>query len=187
MNLSAIKQLLESNRVSLHPGLLSDEISQIESIYQFRFPPDLREFLSHMLPTGNGFPRWRDVSERGITHIRDYLHKPLEGILFDIEHNVFWYAAWGERPADTQTAQNIARQQYAQLPPLIPIYGHRYMPTEPYETGNPVLSVYQTDVIPYGTNLEEYFQIEYKQKPHSDMDYTAVKPIPFWLELDQYR
>ncbi|WP_405770013.1 hypothetical protein [Streptomyces sp. NBC_01538] len=26
------------------------------------------------------------------------------GVLFDVEHNRFWYDAWGERPADAVAA-----------------------------------------------------------------------------------
>ncbi|MEW4370997.1 SMI1/KNR4 family protein [Paenibacillus kandeliae] len=184
MNISKIKQLLTSNEVSLHPGLSDETIHTIETFYQFRFPPDLRQLLSQVQPTGRGFPIWGDFSKRGIALMQQYLNAPLEGILFDIQYNSFWYPAWGERPANHQAAQEIARQQYSQLPKLIPIYGHRYMPTEPHEVGNPVLSVHQTDVIPYGVDLEDYVQIEFGDKLYTDMQFEKIKHIRFWLELD---
>jgi len=39
----------------------------------------------------------------------------------------------------------------------IPVYSHRYLPSEPKATGNPVLSVHQTDIIYYGNDLASYF------------------------------
>ena len=44
----------------------------------------------------------------------------------------------------------------AQAPTLIPIYGHRYLPAGNGTHGHPVLSVYQTDIIFYGTDLADY-------------------------------
>ncbi len=184
MDIFRIEQLLKSNGIPLHRGLTSEELQQIEQIYSLRFPPDLRKYLSHMLPAGNGFPRWRDLSNRGIDSMREYLNRPLAGILFDVRHNNFWYSAWGERPEDEAAAEQIATQQYAKAPRLVPIYGHRYLPIEPCESGNPVLSVYQTDVIAYGADLEDYFRVEYKDKQYADIDFPAIKSIDFWLDLE---
>ncbi|MFD1887003.1 SMI1/KNR4 family protein [Paenibacillus wenxiniae] len=185
LNISEIKQLFKMNSLSFTRGLTNEEFQQIEQTYSLRFPPDLREMLSHMLPIAKGFPIWRDRSQRNIALIRQYLNAPLEGILFGIEYNQFWYPAWGERPEDNKAALEIARQQYANVPPLIPVYNHRYLPTEPYEAGNPVLSVHQVDVIVYGANVEDYFQIEFNRKSYPNMDFASIKPIEFWLDLDR--
>ena len=45
----------------------------------------------------------------------------------------------------------------AQAPRLIPLISHRYLPETANETGNPVFSVYQSDVIHYGTDVADYF------------------------------
>ncbi len=185
LNISEMKRLLKLNRLSFDRGLTDEEFEQIEQTYSLRFPPDLREMLSHMVPIGTGCPKWRDLSKHGIASMQQYLNEPLQGILFDIQHNQFWYPDWGERPEDNKAAQEIAIQHYANVPQLIPIYMHRYMPMEPCEAGNPVLSVHQTDVIAYGTHLDEYFQIEFNKKPYQSMDFASMKPIEFWLDLDQ--
>jgi hypothetical protein len=185
LDISEIKQLFKLNGLSFTQGLTNEEFKQIEQTYDLRFPPDLRKLLCHMLPIGRGFPIWRDLSQRGIASMRQYLNMPLEGILFDVQYNQFWYPAWGERPEDNKVALEIARQQYAKVPPLVPVYNHRYMPTEPYEVGNPVLSVHQTDVIAYGANLEDYLQTEFNRKSYEGMDFASVKPIEFWLDLDR--
>lgn len=45
----------------------------------------------------------------------------------------------------------------------MPIYGHRYLPTVPSMGGNPVLSVYQTDIIYYGNDLLDWFSYEFQR------------------------
>jgi hypothetical protein len=50
-------------------------------------------------------------------------------------------------------------------PRLIPIYMHRAIPNEPLETGNPVFSVMQTDVVVYGNNLERYLHNDFVGDP----------------------
>ena len=44
---------------------------------------------------------------------------------------------------------------------LIPVYLHRYVPCYPDIIEVPVFSVYQTDIIYYWYNLEDYFKIEF--------------------------
>jgi hypothetical protein len=47
------------------------------------------------------------------------------------------------------------------VPRLVPVFSHRYLPAEPHLSGNPVLSVYQTDIIYYGSNLKRYIAHEF--------------------------
>jgi hypothetical protein len=156
--------------VQFVPGLTDREVADIEARFGFQFPPDLRELLQYRLPCGqrpvaaipgsapiySGFWDWRhgDVDE-----LQSRLDCPLEGILFDIEQNEWWLAQWGTRPAALEAAFTIARERIAQAPRLIPIYGHRYLPDKPSEAGNPVLSVWQTDIMQYGHDLADYFEL----------------------------
>jgi hypothetical protein len=48
------------------------------------------------------------------------------------------------------------------VPALVPVYKHRYLPTMPSESGNPVLSVVQTDIIYYGNDLLDWFDYEFR-------------------------
>jgi hypothetical protein len=41
-------------------------------------------------------------------------------------------------------------------PQLIPVIGHRYLLAEPCAAGNPVLSVYQSDLVVYGEDLRDF-------------------------------
>lgn len=75
-----------------------------------------------------------------------------------VEHNGLWHPSWGQRPKSTSDAVDAARGLVATVPPLIPIYAHRMVPTDPQEAGNPVLSVMQSDIIYYGVDLLDWFE-----------------------------
>ena len=44
---------------------------------------------------------------------------------------------------------------------MIPVYAHRYLPAGRGTYGHPVLSIYQTDIIIYGTDLADYIDREF--------------------------
>jgi hypothetical protein len=71
-------------------GLTDAEVLRAETKYDIHFPDDLREFLQMVLPRGYPiYPDWRSGEEEWI---RGMLRYPLDGILFDVEHNDFWRA-----------------------------------------------------------------------------------------------
>lgn len=143
----------------------------------------MKDFLSSALPLSNNFVNWRDISKENIESIYARIDWPLEGMLFDIEHNVFWYDSWGEKPDNLEEAFNICKEEFKKVPKLIPICSHRYIPSEPNEAGNPIFSVYQTDIIYYGENLASYLEIEFGFKKYEQMDVSSIKDIRFWVDL----
>ena len=62
------------------------------------------------------------------------------------------------------------------VPKFIPIYQHRYVPCFPDIMNFPVISVYQTDIIFYGDNLEDYFGQEFR------MDNSLQNFLKIYLE-----
>jgi hypothetical protein len=126
------------------------------------------------------FPDWRDGDEE---RLRNDLNWPLEGMQFDIQINAFWLAEWGTRPESLEEALQIASQAVTNAPRLIPLYAHRYIPAEPLRAGNPVFSVYQTDVIIYGNDLLSYFAAEFGGVAAWHTRPLEMRPIPFWSEL----
>ena len=61
---------------------------------------------------------------------------------------------------------------------------HRFIPADPRESGNPVFSVYQADVIHYGFDLPSYFHSEFGVgNPYSSPD--VPREIEFWSELER--
>jgi hypothetical protein len=182
MDLAFCKERLTAAGVLFDAGLTAAEFTAIEREYGFRFPPDLREFLSYALPVSKGWVDWRRASR---AQIMDRLGWPLHSMCFDIEHNVFWLDSWGEKPAELSDAFSIARAAVAAAPRLIPIYSHRYLPESPCEAGNPVFSVYQTDIIYYGLDLFDYLQNEFSHSFGRERRALndQARHIEFWSDL----
>lgn len=171
-----------ARHVEFEDGLSDAEVSAAETRFGFRFPPDLRAFLQTALPSGPRFPDWRSGDE---TELRDWLDLPRDGVVFDIEHNSFWLPEWGPRPGSLDEAVRAAEGLIAAAPRLIPVYAHRMMSAEPHEAGNPVFSVHQTDIIPYGFDLADYLRREF-DLPGREPWPAEPRPIRFW-DLDRFQ
>jgi hypothetical protein len=171
--------LLRSSGVEVQAGLSEAELASVEDRLQIRFPPDLRTFLAEGLPVGNGFPDWRSESA---DRLRARLQAPVDGVLWDVEHNAAWLADWGKRPERAEEALRVAREHLEQAPALVPVYGHRYIPTDPPQAGNPVLSIHQSDIIVYGPDLATYLEAEFNS---SGAARSAATPrhIAVWSDL----
>jgi hypothetical protein len=186
-------------------GLTDSEITSIQSKYEFIFPPDLRCLLQHSLPVyepepNNAIPRpksslqrWIDWRHGAEETIRLHLTWPLRSIGHDIECNGFWHDEWGIRPPDPLEARSIAEQHILTAPPLIPVYGHRYLAGVPILSGNPIYSIWYTDIIRYGDDLASYFRNEFlgwqsptryqiTSQPPDEFSKTG-RYIPFWDDL----
>ncbi|MEL6191651.1 MAG: SMI1/KNR4 family protein [Bacteroidota bacterium] len=178
--------ILERQGVIFEEGLAKEEIIEIESLFGIQFPSDLGTFLGTRLPVSQGFIDWREAiqNEEVQSSIENRLAWPMDGLLFDIEHNDFWFSSWGSKPPELQKRLRVASQNIKNQPKLIPIYSHRYISSLPNESGNPVFSVYQTDIIYYGLNLADYFSNEFEIiLPESFQVKKEPKEIPFWAEL----
>lgn len=158
-------------------GYSAHQLANIQSRFDLRFPPDLIELYSQRRPVGT-YDWLTDIAE-----IKRKLTWPLEGLLFDIENNVLWLDAWGERPGDKAARAEIVTAAVAKAPKLIPICGHRYLPETPALAGNPVLSVYQSDIIVYGTNLSDYIDHEFGPGNGPRLHHGPVRKIPFWSQF----
>lgn len=168
-------------RRDIQPGLTDAEFDQIERRYGFEFADDHRAFLAVCLPVGSrNWPDWRNGDPE------DLLHKlawPIEGVLFDVEHNAYWHGGWGERPAEPAAAVGLAREHLSTVPKLVPVYSHRYLPAGRGMSGHPVLSVYQTDIIYYGMNFLDYVHQEFSAGPginRSDPQWQPHATVSFW-------
>ena len=155
------------------PGYSQAELDAAQERFALRFPPDLVELLREKRLL-RGYD-WIDDDDK----IRAALAWPLQGFLFDIEHSLLWWPEWGERPDSLSERAAIIRRVVSEAPKLIPIFGHRYIPEEPHERGNPVFSVYQADIIHYGSDLASYFSNELSgQYELAD----NIKRIRFWSD-----
>jgi len=189
----AARRLAETGRCDIGPGLTGAEIARVEAAYGFEFADDHRAFLAAGLPRsapaapdrnpgrnpGGPWPDWRDGDPAGL---RERLGWPAEGVLFDVEHNAAWHPSWGRRPDSAVEAQETARQHLTRVPAMIPVYSHRYLPAGRGGRGHPVLSIYQTDIIVYGTDLADYITCEFSGRSVSP-DWTPPAMVPFWSDF----
>lgn len=182
-----IIRILTDKGVQFDSGLSDDEVLQVETKFNLKFPPDLKLFLQTALPTSDKFVNWRLglKSKSEADKILSRLDWPLEGMLFDLQSNNFWIDSWGNRPDNYNDKVLIAKKHYETYPKLIPICSHRYIPSRPNENNNPVFSVYQMDIIYYGINLENYFANEfgYTKSGGYELDEYPEKKIEFWSKI----
>jgi len=184
---------LREKSLPFDQGLTNAEIGELEKRFQFVFPPDLRFFLQLALPLSPYFVNWRGEPDE----LRSWLRRPVEGILFDVQHNVFWFPEWGTRPEETAAALLVAERHLGTVPKLIPLGDPIFtkcLPAWPNEAGNPVFSIHQTDILHAGRDLGDF--LRWFSRPQEDFDHdadeglapTAVfcedyRRIPFWTEL----
>ena len=146
----------------LEPGLSGAELAAVQARWGVSFCGDHAAFLGLGVPVGDGWVDWRHDPDEVL---RERLRAPVDGLLFDVTHNEFWPASWGARPADPDEATERAATVLAGWPKLVPLYAHRYLPAGPYPSPGPVLSVVQSDVIWYGSDLLEWVQREFLGVP----------------------
>ena len=179
-----IVKILSKKGIQFAKGLTDLEIIEIETKFNILFPPDLKLFLQTAQPTSDGFVNWRLglKSDKEFNKIIQRLNWPWEGMVFDIKSNSFWMKSWGEKTNDIESKIQIAKEYYETYPRLIPIYSHRYIPELPKDTGNPIFSVHQMDIIYYGSDLETYFANEfgYTKTGQYELDGYPSKKIEFW-------
>ncbi len=180
---ASLRDALRDSSARLTPGLSEAELADLETRFEIEFAPDHRQLLGMALPLGDDgrWPDWRDAPE---ADLRGRLSWPTDGLLFDVEHNDLWIAAWGDRPADTDDALSVATRELALVPRLVPIYAHRYVPTTPKSAGNPVLSCYQADIICYGADLLDWFSREFHRHGTSWPPFSQpLTHLPFWTQF----
>ena len=191
----AARRLALTGQHEIGPGLTGAEFARIERDYGFEFADDHRAFLAAGLPLKtpepyerrNPWPDWRDGDPGDLRKMLDW---PVEGALFDVQYDDLWHPSWGQRPADMSTALSAARRHLARAPKMIPVWGHRYLPAGRGTYGYPVLSIWQTDIIIYGTDLANYIASEFFRRPSVIRDWTPPPPdrtappmVPFWSDF----
>lgn len=202
--LSEIIDQMKAHGVEFDPGLSDTEISEIEKLCKFQFPPDLRQFLQMGVPlswtrrsgTFLGIPvKWRKNIVSVDNHFPNWRNNPIEimdnaqkwtfeAFTFDVEHANFWMQEWGERPQKLSEAFAVVERYLETVPLLIPIVAHRFLPAEPNLAGNPVFSVWQAiDTIYYGYNLQNYLKRELQLQADDWAQPSDYRPIRFWSKI----
>ena len=179
----AARRLAAIGRVQFGPPMTDADFTRVHDGFGFELAEDHRAFLAAGLPEGAGWPNWRDADSASV---RASLRWPVEGVLFDVSNNAFWHDDWGPRPASGVTAVEVAREALGAAPQMVPVFGHRYLPAGGGTFGHPVMSIYQSDVICYGTDLVDYVHQEFGAGPGVDRGDERWRPRPtvtFWSDL----
>ena len=125
--------------VEILPGLTDEEVERAESKFGFTFPPELREFLQVGQPAA--WHNWRALIQDSV-------------IIGSKDDTVSQQLLWNATPLNPKRVPDAVwdfvkskdfeevRKQ-ASLHRLVPICGHRMMPSVPHEAGLPVLSMHQ--------------------------------------------
>ncbi len=178
----AARRLALLGRLEIHPGLTDSELDRIENRFGFEFADDHRAFLTFGLPVGMKWPDWRhgDPDETSAA-----LRRPVDGVLSGVEHDEFWYDGWGARPELLAEALSTAAAHLASVPRMLPVYSNRYLPAGRGTYGHPVLSIQQTTVVSYGTDLHDYVHQEFGGlgMDRRDEGWQPRVTVNFWRDL----
>ena len=178
LGIAAALRLARLGSTGIEPGLSGEELEAIENRFGISFASEHYVFLTEGLPIGEHWPDWRNANP---DHLAQLLSLPVDGVLYDVVENGFWYGSWGMRPDDTDEAVLIAGQQLAGVPRLNPVYGHRYLPSGRGTFGYPVLSVERADIAIYGADLDDYLRREFESTTQPMPKHRD--PPPFWADL----
>jgi hypothetical protein len=170
-------QEIAGRGITVESGLTSAELSRIEEAVGADLPSELRMLWAAGFPVGRGWPQWRSDPIAQADHDRSWVR---EGITFDIERNSFWLGSWGPKP-EGDGAVAFAMRILSDWPPLVCVYGHRFISTLPL-TGGPVVSIWQTDWELYGNDLADYLHRECRiSRPAWAA--TMALPFPPWDDI----
>jgi hypothetical protein len=173
----------------LEGGLSSGELDHAEQRFGVRFPPLWRALLSHVQPVAllkpprakdgslnwTAYPDWGLRDEAGT---RELIDAPVHGVLFDVEHNNFWWAAWGPRPVDLAMRLSQATEQLATVPRLVPLWGHFYVGST---DDSPVFSIVQADLYVPAVTIADLPRA--RNQDAVPLDDWPIGNVPFWSQL----
>lgn len=158
---------LKKAGISLEPGMSESELDRAERVFQFRFPKEIREFLSCGVPVGSSFFNYRDISEENVKRFHDFQAFIERHFRFDLENNRDdMLEMLGERLGFVQYSASFddAVMNYLnQSVRLIPFYAHRCFFDGMDDM--PIVSFWQPiDTIFYGGTFKNYLEHEFLGK-----------------------
>jgi len=140
-------------------GYSQAELDDVQAKWKLRFPPDLAELLREHRPFVDD-PQCFDWVTANPDLIRERLTWPFESYWVGVQRHGIWWPEWGGKPVSSADQRHKLQAIFSDAPKLIPLLSHRYIPEEPFENGNPVFSVFYSDIIHYGANLLDWMERE---------------------------
>ena len=164
MNWADIRDKLKQAGIQFESGMTEQELDAAEMFFGFRFPKEIREFLSLCVPTSGSFFNYRICNERNLARFLQFQNRIERSFRFDLENNrkemLFMLGEKLGFEADAASFDEAVIQYLKDSPKLIPFYGHRCF----FDgmDGMPIISFWQaTDTIFYGGTFENYLECEF--------------------------
>ena len=153
--------------ISFAPGMSGAELDRAETVFQFRFPKEFRDFLSCGTPVGSSFFDYRDISASNVNRFHEFQASIESGFRFDLANNrEDMIALLGEKLGFDQYSEkfnNAVVKYLDESVKLIPFFAHRCFFDGMDDM--PIVSFWQpTDTIFYGGSLENYLEVEFLRK-----------------------
>lgn len=163
-------QKLRNAGLCFAQGMTQEELNRAEEVFGFRFPKEIREFLSFAVPVGKDFFDYRDVSPENQKRFCDFQNRIVDYFRFDLENNredlLELLAQPLGNPADFDSAVLDFLHSSVKL---IPFYAHRCFFDGMDDM--PIVSFLQpVDTIFYASNFREYLEVEFLRKEHDAED-----------------
>ncbi|WP_019634435.1 hypothetical protein [Actinomadura atramentaria] len=189
----AARRLVRLDCCVIEAGLTDAEFARIEREYGFEFADDHRAFLAAGLPVhepreeepdvSHAWERpWPDWRNGDPDELRNHLDWPIDFLLSDIRRG-HWPPGWDARPDSGEAAVDLARSRLAEVPRMVPVYAHRFLPAGRGAFGHPVLSMRGHDIISYGADLLDYIDQEFEEpRPEYPDSWPPEATVPFWRD-----
>lgn len=183
-------------------GLSEEQIDSIERRYNLTFTSEHRAFLRllhtpdklerisqyHNDETSNRIderPLFRNwLEENEVIKMLDWDYRT---IAQDVKNN-FWLDTWGEQPGSAAERMRVFDELYQEAPKLIPVTSHRFQLASAFEGKTPVLSVWGSDIVYYGSNFRYYLLRELSEHLniyHKEFDPKAKQF--YWVMNEAYK
>lgn len=189
LGVAAARRLATLGCCRIDKGLSDAEFDRIEREYGFEFADDHRGFLATGLPVWQPYEEgqtweqpWPDWRNGDLGALREHLSWPVDYLLWDVQHG-HWRQEWGKRPEAREEAVEVARARLADVPKMVPVYAHRFLPAGRGTFAHPVLSMLGWDIVYLGTDLLDYIDQEFKEpRPERPDDWNPQATVPFWRD-----
>lgn len=165
------------------PGLTNREIGELETMLGCQLPFEVGLMLVMGVPTAAPWHQWEDP----VTQLAASNERLVSGLSFAVEHDDFWFPAWGAKPGSLDEQLAVVAEQFtSSVPALLPIYGDRLVPLTAAEgqansDGNPILSVHHGEVQVVGDDLAAWMHHDFEVP--LPMWPSQQRTFAFWSEL----
>lgn len=178
---------LKTAGVSFEPGMSARELDRAETVFHFRFPKEIREFLAVGVPVGDAFFNYRDCSDVNLTRFHEFQASIERSFRFDLANNrddmLEYLGKQLGFHEDSDSFDDAVMKYLHDSVRLIPFYAHRCF----FDgmDNMPIVSFWQpVDTVIYGDTFEYYLETEFLNKQrYIDNLEELMKDTGIWRDL----